>query len=88
MLYVIGGMDNPHGQAIKDELEEYYESEVYHSQLYSNLDTLVERGLVEKGKRDARTNYYALTCRGRRELVDCRDWQTNHVRASSERENR
>jgi DNA-binding PadR family transcriptional regulator len=62
LLYVIGGMDNPHGQAIKDELEEYYETEVYHSQLYSNLDTLVERGLVEKGKRDARTNYYALTC--------------------------
>jgi hypothetical protein len=43
LLYVIGGMDNPHGQAIKDELEEYYETEVYHSQLLKSRYACQER---------------------------------------------
>jgi DNA-binding PadR family transcriptional regulator len=79
MLYVIAGMDNPHGQAIKDELEEYYRREIYHSQLYSNLDMLTERGLVEKGKRNARTNYYALTRCGRRVLEARHEWKKWYV---------
>ena len=45
MLYVIAGLDEPHGLAIKEELEGYYESEVNHGRLYPNLDTLVEKGL-------------------------------------------
>ncbi|MFO7907959.1 MAG: helix-turn-helix transcriptional regulator [Pirellulaceae bacterium] len=47
-----------HGLAIKEELEDYYEKEIHHGRLYPNLDTLVEKGLVEKGQRDRRTNYY------------------------------
>ena len=46
LLYVITGRDEPHGLAIKDELEEYYEKEIHHGRLYPNLDTLVEKGLV------------------------------------------
>jgi len=42
--------DEPHGLAIKDELENYYEKEIHHGRLYPNLDTLVEKGLIEKGK--------------------------------------
>ena len=49
LLYVITGLDDPHGLAIKDELEDYYEKEVHHGRLYPNLDTLVNKGLVEKG---------------------------------------
>ncbi|GAD53804.1 transcriptional regulator, PadR family [Halarchaeum acidiphilum MH1-52-1] len=79
LLYVIAGLNEPHGLAIKDELEEYYETEVHHGRLYPNLDTLVEKGLVEKGKIDERTNSYALTRRGRREIEARREWETQYV---------
>lgn len=51
VLVVIAGLDDPHGLAIKDEIEHYYESEIHHGRLYPNLDELVEAGLIEKGKR-------------------------------------
>ena len=81
LLYVIAGLDDPHGLAIKDELEGYYESEVNHGRLYPNLDTLVEKGLVEKGQRDRRTNFYTLTRRGERELDARQDWESQYVAA-------
>jgi DNA-binding PadR family transcriptional regulator len=81
LLYVIAGLDEPHGLAIKEELEEYYESEVNHGRLYPNLDTLVEKGLVEKGQRDRRTNFYTLTRRGDRELDARQDWEAKYVTA-------
>ena len=75
LLYVIAGMDTPHGLAIKGEIEEYYGSEVNHGRLYPNLDTLVEKGLVEKGSIDRRTNSYTLTQRGAREIDARREWE-------------
>jgi len=68
LLYVIAGDDEPHGLAIKEEIENYYEKEIHHGRLYPNLDDVVEKGLVEKGSADRRTNYYTITARGRREL--------------------
>ncbi|WP_435095378.1 PadR family transcriptional regulator [Halarchaeum sp. P4] len=79
LMYVIAGGDEPHGLAIKEELEGYYESEVHHGRLYPNLDTLVDKGLVDKGQRDQRTNYYTLTRRGRRELEARREWENQYV---------
>lgn len=75
ILYVIAGHDEPHGLAIQDGLEAYYDTEVHHGRLYPNLDTLVEKGLVEKGKRDKRTNYYALTDRGLKHIENRRAWE-------------
>jgi DNA-binding PadR family transcriptional regulator len=79
LLYTIAGADKPKGLAIKDELEEYYESEIHHGRLYPNLDTLVDKGLVEKGELDRRTNYYAITRRGERELEARRDWEEQYL---------
>jgi len=61
--------ERPHGLAINDDLTEMYrgvgeigdQEEVNHGRLYPNLDELVNRGLLEKGERDNRTNWYALT---------------------------
>ncbi len=79
LLYAIAGQDEPHGLAVKDELEEYYESEIHHGRLYPNLDTLVDKGLVEKGQIDKRTNYYKITQRGRREIDARREWESQYV---------
>lgn len=78
-LYVITGLETPKGLAIKDELDEYYGTEINHGRLYPNLDILVEKGLVEKGKLDDRTNSYTLTRRGRRELSARREWEDRYV---------
>jgi len=78
LLYAIAGLDEPHGLAVKDELDDYYATEIHHGRLYPNLDTLVDKGLVAKGKRDERTNTYRPTARGRRELEERRSWE-KHV---------
>ncbi|KYH25575.1 transcriptional regulator PadR-like family protein [Halalkalicoccus paucihalophilus] len=79
LLYIIAGLDEPHGLALKAELEEYYDKEVHHGRLYPNLDTLVDKGLVEKSHADKRTNIYALTDRGRREIDARRDWERQYL---------
>ena len=79
LLVVIAGMDEPNGLDVKDELETYYESEVNHGRLYPNLDTLVEKGLVDKGQADQRTNYYTVSGRGRRELDARREWENDYL---------
>lgn len=75
ILYVVAGADGPKGLAIKDDLDEYYGTEINHGRLYPNLDALVEKGLLEKGKIDDRTNAYSLTSRGRREVEARRRWE-------------
>jgi PadR family transcriptional regulator PadR len=79
LLYVAAGKDEPKGLALKEELEQYYEKEVYHGRLYPNLDTLVDKGLLEKGELDKRTNYYQVTQRGYREIEARREWEEQYV---------
>ena len=84
LLYVIEGLDRPHGLAIKEQLENYYEKEIHHGRLYPNLDTVVDKGLVEKGQRDRRTNYYTITARGNRELRDRQDWERQYLEKTAD----
>lgn len=79
LLYVVAGLDEPHGLAIKEELENYYEKEVHHGRLYPNLDTVVDKGLIDKGQLDQRTNIYSLTQRGQRELEARHDWEDEYI---------
>ncbi|EMA30568.1 PadR family transcriptional regulator [Halobiforma nitratireducens] len=79
LLYVIAGADQPSGQDVKDEIESYYSSEINHGRLYPNLDTLVNKELVEKGQLDRRTNYYAMTDDGRRAIEERREWESQYV---------
>lgn len=79
LLYTIAGLDEPHGLAVKEELEDYYDKEIHHGRLYPNLDTLVEKGLIEKGEKDRRTNVYKITRRGQRELEARRKWEDQYV---------
>jgi PadR family transcriptional regulator PadR len=79
LLYAISGMEEPHGLAIKDEMEDYYEKEIHHGRLYPNLDTLVDKGLITKGQKDRRTNFYKITERGERELEARREWEGQYL---------
>lgn len=84
ILYVVAGLDNPHGLAIKDELENYYDKEVNHGRLYPNLDTLVERGFMKKGQIDRRTNSYALTESGKALIENRRGWEHQYTSHAAE----
>jgi DNA-binding PadR family transcriptional regulator len=79
LLYVVAGSNDPHCLAIKEELEEYYEKEIHHGRLSPNLDTLVEKGLVEKGQKDRRTNFYSTTRRGEREIEARQEWENQYI---------
>ena len=78
LLYIIAGLDQPSGQQIRREIEAFV-GEVTHGRLYPNLDTLVERQLIEKGQQDRRTNYYEITSKGREYLVRRRSWENDQV---------
>ncbi|PAU81523.1 PadR family transcriptional regulator [Halorubrum salipaludis] len=79
ILYVIAGLEEPHGLAVKDELDDYYEQEINHGRLYPNLDDLVDKGLLKKGELDKRTNVYTLTQRGQREIRARREWENQYL---------
>lgn len=79
ILFVLAGLENPHGLGIKAELETYYDGEVHHGRLYPNLNTLVEKGLVEKQTVDRRTNSYTLSARGEQTIDKFRDWKAKYV---------
>lgn len=87
LLYVTAGLDSPKGTALKEELESYYEKEVHHGRLYPNLDTLVDKGLIEKGQLDRRTNSYDLTDRGYREIEARNEWESEYVEHEGDRSN-
>lgn len=79
ILYIVAGKNNPKGLAIKEILDDYYGTDINHGRLYPNLDSLVEKGLLEKGRIDDRTNSYALTRRGKREITARREWEDNYL---------
>ncbi|MXV63022.1 PadR family transcriptional regulator [Natronorubrum sp. JWXQ-INN-674] len=78
LLYVIAGTDEPSGQDVKTEVGSYYSSDINHGRLYPNLDTLVNKDLVEKGELDRRTNYYEITETGRQQIQERREWEAQY----------
>lgn len=78
ILTILAGLDDPNGLEVKAELEDYYITEINHGRLYPNLNKLVEEGLVEKSKKDERTNAYELTEVGERMLEERREWENQY----------
>jgi PadR family transcriptional regulator PadR len=68
-------LDEPHGLALKDELEDYDEADIYHGRLYPNIDILIEQGLIEEGIKGHRTNDDLLTRRGWQEIDTRSKWE-------------
>ena len=78
LLYVIAGSEQPSGQTIRREMENYIQN-VNHGRLYPNLEALVENSLVEKGSQDQRTNYYEITENGEKLLLRRRKWENQYA---------
>ncbi|WP_423746430.1 PadR family transcriptional regulator (plasmid) [Haladaptatus sp. SPP-AMP-3] len=84
-VLIVLSEESRYGLAIKRELEDYYDEEVNHGRLYPNLDTLIERGLVEKSELDKRTNEYAITDDGIAVLLDSFEWRFQKFITNDER---
>lgn len=83
LLYAIAGLTQPSGQDIKERITEISTlTDVNHGRLYPNLDVLVERGYLEKGALDRRTNYYDLSDKGAAVIDDRRAWEDAHLGAT------
>ena len=74
LLVAVRDAEEQHGLGLGDYLADYYNGEIHHGRLYPNLDTLVEKGLLQKAEIDRRTNKYELTTRGTRELETHTKW--------------
>lgn len=81
LIFVISGQKEASGQSIKEEIEADYSTEITHGRLYPNLDTLADKGLVEKGAINRRSNYYALTSKGRDMIRKRREWEDERLEA-------
>ncbi|WP_049972934.1 PadR family transcriptional regulator [Haladaptatus cibarius] len=84
-VLIVLAEESRYGLAIKRELEDFYDEEVNHGRLYPNLDTLIERGLVEKSELDKRTNEYAITEEGIAVLLDSFEWRFKKFITNDER---
>jgi len=60
--------EDAYGLALKARLEDWYGTELNPGRLYQNLDKLVQRGVIQKGQIDDRTNEYRLTDVGHQAL--------------------
>ncbi|AFK21250.1 PadR family transcriptional regulator (plasmid) [Haloferax mediterranei ATCC 33500] len=80
LLFVISGMSGSSGQAIKSELRETQGRNLLAGRVYSNLDELVEQGLVDKGSKNGRTNEYVLTEKGEKAIRNRRRWERRYVK--------
>jgi DNA-binding MarR family transcriptional regulator len=60
--------EEPTGQCIRVQAELDGYDDINHGQLYPNLDTLKDKGLIEKVEVDRRTNGYKLSVRGKQAL--------------------
>ena len=79
LLYVIAGSGKTSGQDVKDELQKTYGDTINHGRLYPNLDTLVDRGFVNKGSIDRRTNSYEITDHGLESIRAHEIWENQYL---------
>ena len=91
LLVEIYQMDHPSGQAIRHRMQAEHGEDVTTTRLYSNLNDLVDHGLLDKGEQDLRTNYYEVTNDGQRLVEDTARYfesigATNPVAADGGRE--
>ena len=79
LLTLLAGLDEPSGQDVKTAIETAHDTNVTHSRIYPNLDTLADEGFVEKRSVSRRTNAYPITESGEEALLADLEWRVSAV---------
>jgi len=79
VLYVAAGKDGAKGVDLRRELDKYYDVSVQDARLYTALDKLAEKGLVNKTGVDGRSNSYTVTEHGEQKIESRNDWESKHL---------
>jgi len=78
LLRIAANEERPSGQQIARLAGQYYEGDINHGRLYPNLDSLISEGLMEKGSKDQRTNFYKVTPEGHAAIAARDEWNERH----------
>ncbi|MDS0242489.1 MULTISPECIES: PadR family transcriptional regulator [Haloferax] len=76
-------MSDSSGQTIKTELEETQGRDLLTGRVYTNLNELVDKDLVNKGSKNGRTNEYSLTDKGRDAVEKRRRWEQRFLKQTA-----
>lgn len=85
LIYIISGSEEPYGLELKSVIADYRQEVVNHGRLYPNLDTLVEKGYVDKQSKDRRTNLYLLTDKAMEAIDERRQWEDSQLETGCQR---
>ena len=83
LLFVVSGMRDSSGKAIKSELEDSQGRDLLAGRVYTNLNELVDEDLITKGSKNGRTNEYSLTDEGRDAVRRRRRWERRYTKQSA-----
>lgn len=71
-LCFVAGKYEPDVTALKEEMNDWYGSDLPYERVYQSLERLERQGLVEKHQLDGRGNCYMLTETGAKAVTDHR----------------
>lgn len=81
ILVILAGGGDKQGTEITDMLNDIRDINKSRSYIYSALDGLDDKGLIEVGSRDGRTNSYALSSDGEMALIGYFTWIQGCIRS-------
>ena len=79
MMFAVAGLESPNGREVQRELERTQDREFVSGHVYTVFEELVTAGLLEKSRRNGRSNEYRLTETGRSWLGNRCRWQNSYV---------
>lgn len=65
LMAIVNAGGSPMGVDIREQIEKDSPKDINNGRLYPRLDTLAERGYLQKSEKDKRSNSYELTDRAR-----------------------
>lgn len=75
LLYCAASLDDPYGLEIGREVERYSSLDLNNGRLYQNLNTLAEKGLINKKQKDDRTILYMISSEAEKIIEKRQKWE-------------
>ena len=79
LLYCAASLDDPYGLEIGREVEQYSSLNLNNGRLYQNLNTLAEKGLINKKQKDDRTILYMITPDAKEIIENRQKWENRKL---------